>query len=360
MGNMADPKKTIRLAAIMVFLFLFPHLARADAGTPLMWLSMLHLVIGNLFVGLFEAALILILFKPRIGMLTVGIMIFANYFSAWCGYFLLRHCQDAFSNSVTINHALAFLIGAMIVLMLATYVIEWPFCFMIFLKEPRRWRKSILATLSSQTASYAVLLFFYLSASPITVVTKTKIEPNYNFAEVPMARVYYIGLNDGAIWCKRLDGTAPVKIADTREMGNQSMLTGKLGDNGKDVDLWLVRSNHIPYQRPVVSEERILKNFARHAVQGMSGDLRPLNQRHWQIEIGHWSAEGIYAHKDETGEKFWLAMETPLISWFPHPGTLLPGEQMIYQLGNMILMVDFNTRQLALVAMGRGPMVGFD
>ena len=70
-------------------LIALPSVAQANAGTPLMWAGMLHLFIGNAFIGLLEGILLIKLFKaPK--MKAVGLMILANYFSAWIGGLFLH------------------------------------------------------------------------------------------------------------------------------------------------------------------------------------------------------------------------------------------------------------------------------
>src|SRR5689334_1126069 len=71
---------------LLVFIVLLacPYSALANAGTPLMWAGMLHLVFGNALIGVFEGLLIARLFSlPK--RKTVLVMIGANYFSAWAG-----------------------------------------------------------------------------------------------------------------------------------------------------------------------------------------------------------------------------------------------------------------------------------
>jgi hypothetical protein len=67
---------------------LWPAVAVANAGTPLMWARGIHLFIGNLAIGIGEGCLLAILFRKRAAP-CIGVMIAANYFSAWIGGSLL-------------------------------------------------------------------------------------------------------------------------------------------------------------------------------------------------------------------------------------------------------------------------------
>ena len=67
--------------AILCFV---PLSALADAGTPLMWAGMLHLVFGNALIGIGEGMLLAFLFHLKRWKCILA-MIAANYFSAWVG-----------------------------------------------------------------------------------------------------------------------------------------------------------------------------------------------------------------------------------------------------------------------------------
>lgn len=69
---------------VVVGLLAFPPCASANAGTPLMWAGMLHLVVGNALIGLLEGGLLARLCQIPPGK-AIGTMIAANYFSAWVG-----------------------------------------------------------------------------------------------------------------------------------------------------------------------------------------------------------------------------------------------------------------------------------
>ena len=49
---------------MVIVLALFPAVAYADAGTPLLWAGAFHLLIGNAIIGIAEGMLLLLLFRP--------------------------------------------------------------------------------------------------------------------------------------------------------------------------------------------------------------------------------------------------------------------------------------------------------
>ena len=54
-----------------------------------MWAGTLHLVFGNIIIGVVEGIILARIFKLEKKKL-IGLLILANYFSAWIGGFFLR------------------------------------------------------------------------------------------------------------------------------------------------------------------------------------------------------------------------------------------------------------------------------
>jgi len=63
-------------------LILLPSTLYANAGTLLIWAQMLHLVFGNILIGLIEGLLLSKFYKTS-KWKSILIMILANYASAW-------------------------------------------------------------------------------------------------------------------------------------------------------------------------------------------------------------------------------------------------------------------------------------
>ena len=72
----------------------WPAVAWANGGTSLMWFSMLHLLIGNFFVGIGEAVVLRILFKAPWAR-AIGFMVVANYFSMIAGTVFIDRVSPA-------------------------------------------------------------------------------------------------------------------------------------------------------------------------------------------------------------------------------------------------------------------------
>jgi hypothetical protein len=75
------------------FLSSASSLLLADAGTALMWATLIHLTIGNLVVALLEYAIVRVVFKTKSRALLPW-LIAANYTSAIAGSLLISRGSD--------------------------------------------------------------------------------------------------------------------------------------------------------------------------------------------------------------------------------------------------------------------------
>jgi hypothetical protein len=69
----------------------------ANAGTPLMWVQMIHLAFGNLLLGIIEGVILKLAFKTKLPR-AVGLMILANYASWIIGTALISFFQNTLIN----------------------------------------------------------------------------------------------------------------------------------------------------------------------------------------------------------------------------------------------------------------------
>ncbi len=85
--------------AIAAAILLCPICARADVGTPLVWGSTFHLLLGNTLIGLFEGWLLARVFHlPQ--RRCVWLMIPANYLSAWIGFGLMSYLFEQYGRDI--------------------------------------------------------------------------------------------------------------------------------------------------------------------------------------------------------------------------------------------------------------------
>jgi hypothetical protein len=73
--------------------------------------------------------------------------------------------------------------------------------------------------------------------------------------------------------------------------------------------------------------------------------------------LGHygWAGYGLRGRRGD--ELRVVAVETPFFQLEPRHATLLEGGQVVYQLGRWIVLYELETRRLAVMGLGRRPVV---
>lgn len=353
----------------MAATLLTPTFAHANAGTPLMWAGMFHLVVGNAVIGVIEGLLLARLFKAR-NWPTVALMVAANYVSMVAGTVFLVPLGDYWSRSRVSAAPLYDAPKILWLLAMASFVtsivLEWPFCFFALSRGKSRGRRSLYASLIAQTASYVLLVPYYLSVSSISLYTRTHIDRSLSFASKSPGTVYFIGLKDGDVYQIRLNGSERRKVLTSHITSRDARLFVRRAKGSQKWSLWvknyprddaetLLIKDFAPRTAPFPREdERVYGNWFAF---GDACDLRPENQRSWKVWTGFWAIEGLSARNKETEERLHIALETPFIQWYARNATVLPGNQVVFQLDEQIVLFDLTTRKIGLVTMGRGPIV---
>lgn len=356
------------------------QLVLANVGTPLVWASCAHLLIGNAVIGFGEGWLIWRLFKAPRRDAAIRAMIIANYFSMTVGYFggmaLLRYFEDDIDRTITVHNALAWQFVLFALAFVLTLLLEWPFCAIAI--GPRAGRASVAlrASLVAQSASYAVLVVLYsvVTSSVVGPFSGVHIDEPSRFANSRAAFIYYLSPDDGDVWRIHPDGSEREHVAAIAEKSCFARLCVQKADEDDAWDLCLQPSSYSSAGRRVV-RARFARNPGISASErdagrdaaGMSlfhagaADLRPLDQRTWAVHTGFWPIEGLTAEQSGTSHVVHVAMETPFImNWPTRYATILPGDQVVYQLGAQIMLLDLNQRKLGLITLGRGPVVVLD
>ena len=361
----------------------------ADVGTPLIWATGGHLLIGNLFIGIFEGWLLsrLFGFKPVSSIIW---MIIANYVSFIAGAMAIQKFSSLvdqyYSNVPPIFRLRSTLLTFAAMSYIASIVIEWPFCYLIAGKPLRRWRRSFLASVCAQSASYAILIVLYGFVTTTTMATVPDFQQDLSFVKDPTAWVYYIDPNDGAVWRIHLNGRGREMFAETNLPDLNARLYAERSATTNS-GLRLAAIAGMRDQNP-----RIVKNsFASVAapqpgeagnppitwssfdswggIESWGGpggqlehDLRGKDQREWTCCTGQWASEGIlvsHNHKQE----YRLAYATPFSSegeWTCRNCITLSGDQAVFQVNDQILILDLPSRKLGFLTYGRGPVVALD
>ena len=360
-----------RLPFVLVFFAaLLPSTAFANAGTPLMWATMGHLVIGNALIGAFEGLLLSALLKtPRIrGVLA---LIAANYTSAWIGGVLLTG-QLADHVEITIeNLRLWFCLLALAAFVL-TLLIEFPFCWLLVRKQDHSIRKALKATLLINLASYLVLFGWYWAASGTSMLTQLEIVPAAQLRPPKDCALWFISRDGKRILRSDLAGGHADTVREMPATHRDDRLFARVNDHGR-FDLLL----HLDAEREADEKsELVLADFAA---------LAPLDERRtdvagakpygtwfnfgavpslaakdtgWKYRTGFWAAQGLSGVNEKTGERVHLSLEIPFAAWMTRNAVQLDGDLILLQLGlDQICLLQPTQKKIALVARGKGPLV---
>ena len=312
-------KKSLDFFVVLGFVTLFfvlylPSPAFANAGTPLMWAGFFHLFIGNAIIGLIEGFIISYLFKTK-KILSIILMVIANYASMFLGLIFMKALDSKIENIINIYNIFYAVIMLIIFCYLITLIIEWPFCFILFAKQEKRIGKSFRAIIIANAISYILLILFYWSFSGTSLISGTKIDKSLAFAKNDKIWVYYVSSTDGDKYRTKLNASSIEKIKDEK-----------------------------------------YAHFFVHPTNNV--DLRLEAERDWDVHVGFWAIEGLLAKNKKTGQHFRIALDTPLIAWFISNLTILPDDQVVFQLGeNQIILLDLNSRKMGLIAKGKSPVV---
>lgn len=363
-------KRQLATALIAVTL-LTQSFAHANVGTPLMWAGMFHLLFGNAVIGVIEGLLIARLFRTRKSS-SVALMVAANYVSMIAGAVLLVPLGNYWSHSrasaAPLYDAPKILWLLAIASFVTSIVLELPFCFFALSRGKYRGRTSLHASIVAQAASYALLVPYYLLASGISLYTRTHVDRSLSFASKSPATVYFIGQKDGDVYQIQLSGSGRRKVLTSNITSRNARLFVRRAKDSQKWSLWVKG-----YPRDD-AETLLIKDFATHAAPswrgakhnkeegtwfsfGSASDLRPEQQRTWRFWTDFWAADGLQAYNKKTEERLHIALETPFIQWFARNATVLPGDQVVFQLDEQIVLFDLSTRKIGLVTMGRGPIV---
>lgn len=346
----------------------------ANAGTPLMWASAMFMLFGNALIGILEGRLIASVFKTRVGR-TVLLMILANYISMFAGLWGVSHLAEWFTEiQLRVDplqagwRALLLALGGSF---FCSVVLEWPFCSLAMKNTGARAAKALGATLMAQTASYAILIPCFSLISQISLYTSSSIEVDLSFVAKPPATVYYIDRNDGDIWSILTDGTGKRRVKDAGLTKSNARLFVDKGKEGDLYDLWSVSGrdeppqpvisgigNHAaPRRQPSAANEP--DSWSNHGMWGRHTEhtvICPNVGGKWRALPGFWAAQGIEIRKGDE-PAYSLVLDTPFVSWFIRNAVILPHEQSIFQIEDMLVILDMPSRRLGFLTIGRGPVV---
>jgi hypothetical protein len=338
-----------------------------------MWAGLLHLVLGNLLIGLLEGFLLAVCFDLPIKKATV-LLILANYFSAWVGGVILP-IRIAWSFSLDLYNTWHFFWAMVIFTYLMTLVLEFPFVALILRKEPNWLKKSIWGSLIIQTISYTLLFGWYWRASGTSLYTETEVVPLSALSLPEKVLLYFIASDDRDVYAMNLNATGKRKVSELNSTNRNDRLfvrPSSTDSNRWDLMARLDMEGREGRNPPKLSA--IEKDFAAEAAPGWHGRhsasaekstwltfgpiarLGSAENSPWVFWADFWPIGGLRGNQTNTGERAGFSFETPFGAWSVRNATHLPDDKVLFQLGeNQICVFDPAEKRVALVAKGRGP-----
>lgn len=372
-ANMTDntTQKQIKFYFVLALLLilLFPNIVLANSITASSFVGC-HVIFLNIFIGIFEGLLISKWYKLR-KIAVIFIMITANYFSAIAGYVLMRWVY-LLADNTTIYNVGKMILFLWFVFFITTVLVEYPFI-AFTLRRIEKWpTKSLKTSFTLQGISYLCLVPLYLFIGNHGLIYSTSSDPSLAFVNNPNAIVYFISEDDGYVYQMNLKDKKPELIFNSVSLKNKADdLYTEQKDSENRWDLFAFANTYPVYNQELGYYE---KNEGDHIlvrenicsvpnreleengciVQVRYIDYRSEEENAWTIKLFAIPGHGLLIN----GSHFIsVALDSPFISWVPCNVTVLPQNQIVFEMGRQICILDCQTRKIGVLAKGRSPIV---
>ena len=353
-------KRNWKLAVILgLAIALLPSPVLANAITPAISAMLLHLSIGNVFIGYIEGILLAKWFRIPRGP-TTAILILANYASAWAGSFLLMNRLSGMAN-VTFENAYLWVCLFVVLAFLLTLLVEYPFFWFLLRKREKAVRESLKAAFVIHGISYALLFVWYGLHSPVSLVTQLDVVAAAQLQPPEEYVLYYMTTDGKQVMRSDLEGKrqevvkeidVPLRYNQLSACQNQEgqfdLFIKHLGD-----DKQLILSD---FASVVPTYERLDSNNCTFDLLGRVPKLT--DNTNWEYRTEIWRTGGITGENEKENLSFEFAFETPFISWGVSHATHLEGDFVVFQLrGDRICILQPQENKIAFITPGRKPIV---
>ncbi len=356
--------KKSKLITLVIILTAFPSTVFANAATPLMLVSFFHLFIGNAIIGIIEGLILSKIFKLK-KVKSILLLISANYFSAWIGYFLL----DGFYHNIfflNLYNAYFYYWKMVFIAYIATLIFEWPFIFLCFSKFKSNFKKSIYGTLLIQTISYFLLFGGYWIICPPTLYSEMNIVPASEISLPKNVTLYFINNEDGDIYSMNFSTNKTTHIFSLSSEGMRDRLgVQPSATNSNKWDLF-VRTKFSRYAAPnnilkILELSSIIAPFQKNKSfrSNNKAILGSATNSNWKCySFGRMAMYSpLILENKKLNQQIFLSFETLFGYWKFLNVIHLPENKIIFQLGDyQICILDINNKKIALLEYGRGPI----
>ncbi len=335
----------------------WPVAALADAGTPLVWSTAFHMLLGNALIGLLEGRLLARVFGLAVKRCGWWLVV-ANYLSAWCGMMLMEFLFARYATDIYSGLRITWLLVAGTYVL--TLLIEWPFVAACF-RGTQRWLVgSVKGSLLVQSVSYVCLFAGYWLLSATSLYTGMDVVSPTQMTRPSDVDMFFIAASDGDVYRSELAGSADVKIA---ELGSTNHWRDhlELRESPEDSDSWDLavvgeRREAVVVWPGISSRLQVPENQAWRTSQyygwGRAFQVGNATNSAWSLGWAHWPDVGMWARDGSRTVR--IAYGVPFGGWAPYRVVHLPHDQALLQLDQQICLVDIPARKIGLIKRGYG------
>lgn len=354
----------------MAFPLLLPDIFLANMGTPLMWMTILHLFIGNAVIALFEGLLLAQCFKVR-RLSAFGFALLANYSSAWLGAWIFPNHFPG-SADVNITNLHTWLWWGVILSFTVTLVVEAPFIWLTLRKRPHPIRSTVTGTLMVNAVSYPLLAFLFWSSSSTSMLTQLEITaPNAMDAPKDL-RLYFLSPEGDQVLQSDLAGANPVTVKalpalpaewrrhlcalpTTPRTFDLMLMTGPYPSHENEWQLQVLQADFSSDAGVEYGVAHDMSPSDTYPNRGPASRMAPSAGAEDSYYVGTYPYEGI---KKLGARRFHFALETPFAMWQVSHATQISDELVVFQLGkDQICLLRPYSRKITLLTRGRSPVV---
>lgn len=402
------------MAIIYLLIFaLFSSIVYANGTTPMIYPSLygfrvenlqgrnagllLAILLGSFITTIIEVFIAKALFKIKF-LKSTFVLFWVNLLSTIVGWqfiALSRKILEAqYSGEFIFYNAINLLILVFILCSLITIMLETPFIHFCFAKENRTIKNTIKSSFIIQTIT--TLLVVPCLIYSVSFLLETNTTKDLSFVKKPANSIYYIDNKDNSIWHINSDGTNKYKVSDKMETHRRNTvlcLSSIIGR--KDADLSICAGHSyddttkiIPIVKglgklkyaasQVYSENNFINNgviMIDKSVPIQSDGSYLLKEKVSKInEMISWNTRGSIVNMNTCGRdglkirergnfssrwkvKTSLAMNTQLQGWQCSNLEVLRNGQIIFLMGNNIIIYDIETQKIGYIATAKNIVV---
>jgi len=347
----------------LFLLVLLPTTVSANSGSALMIATFFHMFIGNALIGILEGLLLSWIFKCS-KWKSMGILILANYASAWAGAILITGYLTT-SPDFTIENIRIWFFVFIAAAFLLTLLIEFSFFRYVLRKNKLSFRKMMSATILINSISYLFLIGWYWAASGTFSLIRLDVVTHEDLTPPDPYELYYLSPKGDQLIRMDLSSFKSEQVTPELEF--------KASDPG---DCLVVRENRIsgfdlllatyPYNPEERNEPILLTSFTDRFEHNRvkpgeftyheRGTLHETSD--WEFKTSSRTGQGLRGISKKTGKRMYLPLITPITTWDTSNATHLAGDYVVFQLGDdQICILHPESNRIALIARGKGPVV---